>query len=127
VTLSERYVSAFSLSRHSARGDIENQIWSILLELADAHVEVTLQFVFSHCGLPRNDEVDAEAKKATKLPQRNIPIWITDMLSAARHIRVPLLRQIEAIESRSTRGGYSVSSSAMSSSLFWQEPSVHNS
>jgi ribonuclease HI/uncharacterized C2H2 Zn-finger protein len=85
---SQSLISALAVGPIGHRGDIENHIWSVLLELADANVEVTLQFVFSHCGLPRNDEVDAEAKKATKLSQSNIPIWLTDMLSAARrHIR----------------------------------------
>ena len=67
-------------------GDIENEIWDLLLQLASRNVRVTLQFVYGHCGVARNDEVDEEADEAAELPQDSVPIWLTDFMAATKRL-----------------------------------------
>ena len=67
-------------------GDIENEIWDLLLKLASRNVCVTLQFVYGHCGITRNDEVDIEADDAAELPQVNVPVWLTDFMAATKRL-----------------------------------------
>ena len=66
--------------------DCENLIWSHLLQLAARKVSVHLQFVFAHCGVERNESVDKLAGEALALPQDNVPVWLPDLMAAARAI-----------------------------------------
>ena len=67
-------------------GDIENEIWDTLLQLGSRNVRVTLQFVYGHCGIARNDEVDVEADEAAELPQDDVPVWMTDFMAATKRL-----------------------------------------
>ena len=78
-------------------GDIENEIWDQLLQLASRNVHVTLQFVYGHCGIVRNDEVDVEADEAAELPQGDVPVWLTDFMAATkRHVKAKTESRLSA-------------------------------
>ena len=68
--------------------DTANELWHLLLQLAAREVDITMQFIYSHCGLERNELVDKEAKTASELPQADAPVWLPDLMSAVRrHVK----------------------------------------
>jgi len=64
--------------------DTANELWHLLLQLAAREVDITMQFIYSHCGLERNELVDKEAKTASELPQADAPVWLPYLMSAVR-------------------------------------------
>jgi len=87
VTDSLSLLEALKPGPCASHGDIENEIWDLFLQLGRARVKMTCQFVLSHCGLERNDDVDACAKAALRLPQDQAQIWLPDLLAAAKALR----------------------------------------
>ena len=64
---------------------IEKDIWDMLLILARRGISVTLQFVYSHCGIDRNELVDRQAARAASGPgQHAVPVWHTDFVAATK-------------------------------------------
>eukprot|EP00760_Papus_ankaliazontas_P039752 PhM_4_TR9771/c2_g1_i1/m.38534 len=57
-------------------------IWRTLVQLADLGVHMRLQFVYSHCGVPRNEAADAAAKAARGHGEAQTSSWWRD---AARY------------------------------------------
>ena len=88
VTDSQSLLMALEKGPLSQTSYSEDQIWLRINELVFHGWSLTFQFVFSHCGLPRNDEVDQLAKEAAAtLHQRQVAIWIVDFMTAAkRHL-----------------------------------------
>ena len=57
----------------------------MLLILARRGISVTLQFVYSHCGIDRNELVDRQAARAASGPgQHAVPVWHTDFVAATK-------------------------------------------
>jgi ribonuclease HI len=57
------------------------ECWHILLEICKfkhVDVDVIMQHVYSHCGIERNEEVDALAEEASELPQIGVPTALRD-------------------------------------------------
>ena len=61
VTDSQSVIRALQTGPLSQTGDTENRIWVLLMRLANLGAWVTLQFVYSHCGVTRNEAVDVAA------------------------------------------------------------------
>lgn len=58
---------------------ILRRIWILFFRFQCRKVQFTFQFVFSHCGVPRNEEVVQLAAKGRELPQ-TYPAWIVDIV-----------------------------------------------
>jgi ribonuclease HI len=66
------------------QGEQENAfIWRKLLRIADLGFKVVLQFVYSHCGVERNEMADRLAGEYnSSLPELDpTPTWLTDLCS----------------------------------------------
>ncbi|KAG8339489.1 hypothetical protein TRVL_09686 [Trypanosoma vivax] len=53
-------------------------IWDLILRIVRLRVSVNFQFVFSHCGVPRNEAADKEAEQGNAKPQ-SYPAWVANI------------------------------------------------
>ena len=84
---SQSLLSALSTGPIGQNGLVEHRIWDKLLKLAARGVQITLLFVFAHCGTECNELVDLAADAATRGspdPTGTAPVWITDFLAATK-------------------------------------------
>ncbi|CCD20778.1 reverse transcriptase (RNA-dependent DNA polymerase), partial [Trypanosoma vivax Y486] len=80
---------------------ILRRIWDLILHIVRLRVSVNFQFVFSHCGVPRNEAADKAAEQGNAKPQ-SYPAWITDIVTGVeRQVRNEMYRAFE--EGRMTR------------------------
>ncbi|CCD21213.1 reverse transcriptase (RNA-dependent DNA polymerase), partial [Trypanosoma vivax Y486] len=78
-----------------------SRIWDLILRYVRLRVPVNFQFVFSHCGVPRNEASDTAAEQGNEKPQ-SYPAWITDIVTGEeRQVRNEMYRAFE--EGRMTR------------------------
>ncbi|CCD20916.1 hypothetical protein, conserved, partial [Trypanosoma vivax Y486] len=71
---------------------ILRRIWDLILHIVRLRVSVNFQFVFSHCGVPRNDAADKAAEQGNAKPQ-SYPAWITDIVACVeRQVRNEMYR-----------------------------------
>ncbi|KAH8612715.1 hypothetical protein ERJ75_000865800 [Trypanosoma vivax] len=59
---------------------ILRHIRDLILHIVRLRVSVNFQFVFSHCGVPRNEAADKAAEQCNEKPQ-SYPAWITDIVT----------------------------------------------
>ncbi|CCD18626.1 hypothetical protein ERJ75_000336900 [Trypanosoma vivax] len=70
-------------------------IWDLMLHIVRLRVSVNFQFVFSHCGVPRNEAADKAAEQGNVKPQSH-PAWITDIVAGVeRKVRNEMCRAFE--------------------------------
>ncbi|KAG8339697.1 hypothetical protein TRVL_09476 [Trypanosoma vivax] len=63
------------------------RIWGLILRIVRLRVSINFQFVFSHCGVPRNETADKAAEKGNAKPQ-SYPACITDIATGVeRQVR----------------------------------------
>ncbi|KAG8339360.1 hypothetical protein TRVL_09814 [Trypanosoma vivax] len=84
------------LSAGPAVGDaMLRRIWELILRIVRLRVSVNFQFVFSHCGVPRNEAADKAAEQGNAKPQ-SYPAWVTDIVAGvARQVRNEMYRALE--------------------------------
>ncbi|KAH8617515.1 hypothetical protein ERJ75_000362800 [Trypanosoma vivax] len=71
------------------------QVWNLILRIVRLRVSVNFQFVFSHCGVPRNEAADKAAEQGNAKPQ-SYPAWITDIVTGVeRQVRNEMYRAFE--------------------------------
>ena len=95
MTDSQSVIRALQSGPLAQTSDTEDRIWALLLQLANLGVHVTFQFVYAHCGIDRNEAVDAAAKDAVEnapLTPDLTPVWLTDLSR-----RLPPARRYGAI------------------------------
>ncbi|KAH8610599.1 putative RNase H [Trypanosoma vivax] len=74
---------------------ILRRIWDLILRIVRLRVSVNFQFVFSHCGVPRNEAADKAAEQGNAKPQ-SYPAWITDIVTGVqRQVRNEMYRAFE--------------------------------
>ncbi|CCD15357.1 unnamed protein product [Trypanosoma congolense IL3000] len=74
---------------------ILRRIWDLILRLVRLRVSVNFQFVFSHCGVPRNEAADKAAEQGNAKPQM-YPAWVTDIVTGVeRQVRNEMYRSFE--------------------------------
>ncbi|KAG8340487.1 reverse transcriptase (RNA-dependent DNA polymerase) [Trypanosoma vivax] len=74
---------------------ILRRIWDLILHIVRVRVSVNFQFVFSHCGVPRNEAADNAAEQGNAKPQ-SYPAWITDIVTGVeRQVRHEMCRAFE--------------------------------
>ncbi|KAH8608339.1 hypothetical protein ERJ75_001339000 [Trypanosoma vivax] len=68
------------------------RIWDIILRILRPRVSVNFQFVFSHCGVPRNQAADKAAEQGNAKPQ-SYPACATDIVTGVeRQVRNEMYR-----------------------------------
>ncbi len=104
---SQSLLSSLATGPLHTEHDLEDQIWFTLQQLSQ-YATVTLQFVYAHAGLRRNEAVDKSAKKALEHPDQDItPIWITDFVTATRSfLRKRWIASLEPSDRRSIFRGF---------------------
>ncbi|CCD16585.1 unnamed protein product [Trypanosoma congolense IL3000] len=76
-------------------GAILRRIWDLILRVVRLRVSVNFQFVFSHCGVPRNEAADKAAEQGNAKPQ-TYPARVTDIVtSVERQVRIEMYRSFE--------------------------------
>ncbi|KAH8609673.1 putative RNase H [Trypanosoma vivax] len=71
------------------------RILDLILHIVRLRVSVNFQFVFSHCGVPRNEAADKAAEQGNAKPQL-YPAWITDIVTGVeRQVRNEMYRAFE--------------------------------
>ncbi|KAG8339716.1 hypothetical protein TRVL_09456 [Trypanosoma vivax] len=71
------------------------RIWDLILRIVRLRVSINFQFVFSHCGVPRNQAADKAAEQGNAKPQ-SYPAWITDIVTGVeRQVRNEMYRVFE--------------------------------
>ncbi|CCD19515.1 reverse transcriptase (RNA-dependent DNA polymerase), partial [Trypanosoma vivax Y486] len=74
---------------------ILRRIWDLILHIVWLCVSVNFQFVFSHCGVPRNEAADKATEQGNAKPQ-SYPAWITDIVTGVeRQVRNEMYRAFE--------------------------------
>ncbi|CCD19110.1 hypothetical protein, conserved [Trypanosoma vivax Y486] len=74
---------------------ILRRIWDLILRIVRSRVSVNFQFVFSRCGVPRNEAADKAAEQGNAKPQSH-PGWITDIVTGVeRQVRSEMHRPSE--------------------------------
>ncbi|SCU69528.1 uncharacterized protein TEOVI_000109400 [Trypanosoma equiperdum] len=63
-------------------GSILGRIWDLILSIVRLRVSVNFHFVFSHCGVPRNEAANKAAEHGNAKPQP-YPACITDIVTGA--------------------------------------------
>ncbi|KAH8610590.1 hypothetical protein ERJ75_001086000 [Trypanosoma vivax] len=56
------------------------RIWDLILRIVRLRASVSFQFVFSHCGVPRNETEDKAAEQGNAKPQSR-PAWVTGIVT----------------------------------------------
>ncbi|CCD20271.1 putative RNase H [Trypanosoma vivax] len=71
------------------------RLWDLILHIVRLRVSVNFQFVFSHCGVPRNEAADKEAEQGNAQPQSR-PAWITGIVTGVEmQVRNEMYRALE--------------------------------
>ncbi|KAH8605395.1 hypothetical protein ERJ75_001586000 [Trypanosoma vivax] len=71
------------------------RIWDLILRIVQLRVSVNFQFVFSHCGVPRNEAADKAAEQGNVKPQSR-PARATDIVAGVeRKVRSEMHRAFE--------------------------------
>ncbi|KAG8343212.1 hypothetical protein TRVL_05958 [Trypanosoma vivax] len=74
---------------------ILRRILDLTLRIVRLRVSVNFQFVFSHCGVPRNEVADKAAEQGNAKPQSH-PAWITDIVTGVeRQVRKEMYTAFE--------------------------------
>ncbi|KAG8343646.1 hypothetical protein TRVL_05532 [Trypanosoma vivax] len=78
-----------------------SRIWDLILHIVRRRVSVNFRFVFSHCGVSRNEAADKAAERGNAKPQ-SYPAWIADIATGVgKQVRSEMYRAFE--EGRMTR------------------------
>ncbi|CCD15256.1 unnamed protein product [Trypanosoma congolense IL3000] len=86
---------ALSTGPAAVEDAILRRILDLILRLVRLRVSVNFQFVFSHCGVPRNEAADKAAEQGNAKPQ-TYPVWVTDIVAAVeRQILNEMYRSFE--------------------------------
>ncbi|KAG8342211.1 hypothetical protein TRVL_06957 [Trypanosoma vivax] len=81
-----------SAGRAVVEDAILRRIWDLILCIVRLRATVNFQFVFSHCGVPRNEAADKAAEQGNAKPQ-SYPAWITDIVTGVvRQVRNVMYR-----------------------------------
>ncbi|KAH8617733.1 hypothetical protein ERJ75_000345100 [Trypanosoma vivax] len=71
------------------------RIWDIIFRILRLRVYVNFQFVFSHCGVPRNEAAGKADEQVNAKPQ-SYPSWLTDIVTGVeRQVRNEMCRAFE--------------------------------
>ncbi|KAH8614442.1 hypothetical protein ERJ75_000686900 [Trypanosoma vivax] len=78
---------------------VENEMlrhtWDVILRIVRMRVSVNVQFVFSHCGVPRTEAADKAAEQGHAKRQSH-PAWTTDVVTGVeREMRDEMCRGFE--------------------------------
>ncbi|KAH8616686.1 hypothetical protein ERJ75_000455200 [Trypanosoma vivax] len=74
---------------------ILKRTWDLILRIVWLRVSVSFQFVFSHCGAPRNEAADKAAEQGNAKPQSS-PACVTDIVTGMeRQVRDEAYRVFE--------------------------------
>ncbi|CCD18584.1 putative Reverse transcriptase (RNA dependent DNA polymerase) RNase H [Trypanosoma vivax] len=74
---------------------ILRRIWDLILHIVRLRVSFNFQFVFSHCGVPRNEAADEGAEQGNAGPQSYMG-WITDVVTGVEsQVRNEMYRAFE--------------------------------
>ncbi|CCD21781.1 hypothetical protein, conserved in T. vivax, (fragment), partial [Trypanosoma vivax Y486] len=85
----------------AVEGAMLRRIWDLILRIVRLRASVSFQFVFSHCGVPRNEAADKAAEHGNAKPQ-SYPAWATDIVAGVeRQVRNEMCRAHE--EARTPR------------------------
>ncbi|KAH8606577.1 hypothetical protein ERJ75_001501000 [Trypanosoma vivax] len=85
----------------AVEGAMLRRIWDLILRIVRLRASVSFQFVFSHCGVPRNEAADKAAEHGNAKPQ-SYPAWATDIVTGVeRQVRNEMYRAHE--EARTPR------------------------
>jgi hypothetical protein len=86
VSDSQSSIAALEKGPIAQTEEMLNGTWRKLIEIANSHVYVHFQFVYAHCGVKLNEEVDQAATSARlNLPTPDVtPVWLTDVSNNIR-------------------------------------------
>ncbi|KAG8340899.1 hypothetical protein TRVL_08274 [Trypanosoma vivax] len=71
------------------------RIWDLVPRIVLLSASVNFQFVFSHCGVPRNEAADKAAEQGNA-KQQSHPAWATDIVTGVEsHVRNEMCRAFE--------------------------------
>ncbi|KAG8341669.1 hypothetical protein TRVL_07502 [Trypanosoma vivax] len=71
------------------------RIWDLIPHIVRLRVSVNFQFVFSHCGTPKNEAAGKAAEQGNAEPQ-SYPAWATDVVTGVeRQVRNEMCRAFE--------------------------------
>ncbi|KAH8609405.1 hypothetical protein ERJ75_001206600 [Trypanosoma vivax] len=71
------------------------RIWDLVPRIVLLRASVNFQFVFSHCGAPRNEAADKAAVQGNAKPQ-SYPAWVTHVVTGVeRQVRNEMCRAFE--------------------------------
>ncbi|KAG8340217.1 hypothetical protein TRVL_08951 [Trypanosoma vivax] len=77
---------------------ILRRIWDLVPRIVRLRVSVNFQFVFSHCGVPRNEAADKAVEQGNAKPQ-SYPAWATDIATGVeRQVRNEMYKAFEEAE-----------------------------
>ncbi|KAG8344806.1 reverse transcriptase (RNA-dependent DNA polymerase) [Trypanosoma vivax] len=86
---------ALSAGHEVVDGAMLRRIWDLSLHIVRLRASVNFQFVFAHCGVPRNEAAYKAAERGNTKPQ-SYPAWICDMVTGVdRHVRNEMYRAFE--------------------------------
>eukprot|EP00744_Colponema_vietnamica_P004012 GILI01006058.1.p1 GENE.GILI01006058.1~~GILI01006058.1.p1 ORF type:complete len:1145 (+),score=82.10 GILI01006058.1:283-3717(+) len=87
ITDSQSALSALRRGPILQRNNMEDDIWRLLLDIAEYDVRIHLQFVYGHCGVPENEEIDQLSNSNFYTIPEVEPAWESDC-------RAHLLQQV---------------------------------
>ncbi|KAH8619448.1 hypothetical protein ERJ75_000158800 [Trypanosoma vivax] len=71
------------------------RIWDLILHIVRLRMYVNFQFVFSHCGVPRNEAADKADEQENVRPQSH-PAWVADVVAGVeRQLQNEMYRTFE--------------------------------
>ncbi|KAH8604939.1 putative Reverse transcriptase (RNA dependent DNA polymerase) [Trypanosoma vivax] len=86
---------ALSAGPEAVEDAMLKRIWDIILHIVRLQVSVNFQFVFSHCGAPRNEAADKAVEQGNAKPQ-SYPACATDIATGVeRQVRNEMCRAFE--------------------------------
>ena len=98
ATDSQSSVAALATGALSQPSPLEAASWQEIIKLVDRGYFVHFQFVYSHCGVPRNEVADRLAEEASRsVTVDDTPNWRTDLV---RHVRRALANRFKAAAKR---------------------------
>ncbi|KAH8615988.1 hypothetical protein ERJ75_000525600 [Trypanosoma vivax] len=74
---------ALNTGRAAVQAAMLRRIWDLILHIVRLRVPTNFQFVFSHCGVPRNEAADKAAERRNQKPQ-SYPAWIADIVTGVQ-------------------------------------------
>ncbi|CCD19837.1 hypothetical protein, conserved, partial [Trypanosoma vivax Y486] len=74
---------------------ILRRMWDLIPHILRPRVSANFQFVFSHCGVPRNEAADKAAEQGNAMTQ-SYPAWVADIVTGVeREVRNEMHRPFE--------------------------------